>query len=89
MGTFLHVASWYRREDYTLYGKIAKALRARIARGDFEGKLPLPSEVQIMDEFECSRDTARRAIALLRDEGLVETIPQIGTFVREAGDASA
>jgi DNA-binding GntR family transcriptional regulator len=29
-----------------------------------------------------ARDTARRAIAMLRDEGLVATVPQRGTYVQ-------
>jgi len=31
--------------------------------------------------FGVARDTARRAIAVLRDEGLVRTVPHRGTYV--------
>jgi hypothetical protein len=34
-----------------------------------------------------SRDTARRAVATLREEGLVVTVPQRGTYVRERPEA--
>lgn len=34
-------------------------------------------------EWGVARTTARRAVALLRDRGLVETVPQRGSFVAE------
>jgi DNA-binding GntR family transcriptional regulator len=36
----------------------------------------------MVETWEVARTTARRAIALLRDQGLVETVPQRGTYVR-------
>jgi GntR family transcriptional regulator len=64
------------------YRQIAAWLRARIEAGEFRPGLdPLPSEKDLQETFEVARDTARRAIAVLRDEGLVQTIPQRGTYV--------
>jgi DNA-binding GntR family transcriptional regulator len=34
-----------------------------------------------MDEFEVARTTARRAVGVLRDEGLIYTVPQRGSYV--------
>ena len=66
--------------------QIAAWLRARIEAGEFRpGEDPLPSEKDLVDLFGVARDTARRAIAVLRDEGLVETIPQRGTYVIKRG----
>ena len=49
---------------------------------DFVGdQAPLPSEKDLVGLFGVARDTTRRAIALLRDEGLVVTVPQRGTYV--------
>jgi GntR family transcriptional regulator len=42
---------------------------------------PLPSESTLVQEHGVSRGTARRAVAVLRDEGLVFTVPQRGTYV--------
>ncbi len=65
------------------YRQIAAWLRARIEAGEFRpGEDPLPSEKDLVDMFGVARDTARRAVAVLRDEGLVETIPQRGTYVK-------
>ncbi len=62
--------------------QIAAWLRTRIEAGEFRpGEDPLPSEKDLVDLFGVARDTARRAIAVLRDEGLVETVPQRGTYV--------
>jgi DNA-binding GntR family transcriptional regulator len=64
------------------YRQIAAWLRARIVAGEFEPDIdPLPSEKDLVDMFGVARDTARRAIAVLRDEGLVHTVPQRGTYV--------
>jgi len=36
----------------------------------------------MVDTWEVARTTARRAVALLREEGLVTAVPQRGTYVR-------
>jgi DNA-binding GntR family transcriptional regulator len=71
-----------RRGAVPPHRQIAAWLRARIEAGEFRpGEDPLPSEKDLVDLFGVARDTARRAVAALRDEGLVETIPQRGTYV--------
>lgn len=62
------------------YRQIAAWLRARIEAGHFPEDVPLPSEKELQEIFEVSRDTARRAVAVLRDEGLAVTIPHRGTY---------
>src|SRR5690349_118698 len=48
------------------YRQIAAWLRARIMAGEFRpGQDPLPSEKDLQELFEVSRDTARRAVAVL------------------------
>jgi DNA-binding GntR family transcriptional regulator len=61
--------------------QIAAWLRARIRAGDFPADVPLPSEADLVAMFGVARDTARRAVQVLRDEGLVVTVPQRGTYV--------
>jgi DNA-binding GntR family transcriptional regulator len=64
--------------------QIAAWLRARIEAGEFRPGLdPLPSEKDLVDTFGVARDTARRAIAVLLEEGLVVTVPQRGSYVVE------
>ena len=64
-----------------LYIQLAAILRARIESSQLKHLDPLPSEDRMKDEFGISRDTVRRAVGLLRDEGLVFTVPHRGTFV--------
>jgi len=64
------------------YRQIAAWLRARIEAGEFRpGEDPLPSEKDLVGMFGVARDTARRAVRSLREEGLVVTVPQRGTYV--------
>jgi DNA-binding GntR family transcriptional regulator len=66
------------------YRQIAAWLRTRIEAGEFRpGQDPLPSEKDLVGLFGVARDTARRAVQVLREEGLVITIPQRGTYVVE------
>jgi mutator protein MutT len=43
----------------------------------------MPSEKDLHDEFGLARETVRRAVAVLRTEGLIEVRPGRGTFVAE------
>ena len=43
----------------------------------------LPSEKALMGQCEIGRSTARRAIALLREEGYVYTVAHRGTYVAQ------
>jgi DNA-binding GntR family transcriptional regulator len=61
------------------YARIAEALRVRLA------SLPpgavVPSETVLAGEFGVARNTVRRALAQLGDEGLVGTVPGRGRVV--------
>ena len=50
--------------------------------GELGSDRPIPPEAQIQQEFGVARETARRAVALLREEGYVVTAPGLGTYVR-------
>ena len=67
--------------DEPLYVQLAGILRRRIESGELARLDPLPSESTLTQEHDVSRDTVRRAIAVLREQGLVFTIAQRGTYV--------
>ena len=64
------------------YRQIAEILRSHIESGEYPRGMRIPTESEIVDTWEVARTTARRAIALLREQGLIETVPQRGSYVR-------
>ena len=74
------------RPDRPKHVQIAAELRDRIRSGQLAPRLPVPSEPTLMQEFGVARDTARKAIAVLRDEGYVTTVRGMGSFVRDRED---
>ena len=63
------------------YRQIAAILRRRIESGQYPPDTRIPTESEMVDAFEVARTTARRAIAVLREEGLIYTVPQRGSYV--------
>ena len=68
-----------------LYEQLADLLAARIETGELAPGAPLPSESYLQQEHGLSRVTVRAAMRALRERGLVVTLPQRGTYVREPG----
>jgi DNA-binding transcriptional regulator YhcF (GntR family) len=64
------------------YLHIAAAIRHRIATGALRPGDRVPSTRQVVRDFGVAMATATRALAVLRDEGLVVTRPGSGTVVR-------
>jgi GntR family transcriptional regulator len=65
----------------TRYQAIADDLRARIDAGEFAAGRLLPSESELSESFAASRVTVRRALDVLRDEGLLDSRQGFGWFV--------
>ena len=70
------------RSPESPHRQIAGWIRTRIEPGELGPDEPIPSENELVDVFGVARTTARRAVAYLRDEGLVYTVAGRGTFVR-------
>ena len=66
-----------------LYEQIARILGARIADGTYAPRRRVPSEAAICEEFNVSRPTARAALQLLIQRGLIITVRGKGSFVVE------
>ncbi|MGO9080293.1 MAG: GntR family transcriptional regulator [Streptosporangiaceae bacterium] len=66
------------------YLQIANHVREQILRGDIQPGSEVPSERQLADDWKVARPTATKALQVLRQQGLVETRPGLGTFVRDA-----
>lgn len=63
------------------YQAIADDLRRRVTSGEFAAGRLLPSESELGRAYAASRVTVRRALELLRDEGLVDARQGFGWFV--------
>jgi DNA-binding FadR family transcriptional regulator len=61
------------RGDRPLYHQLADLLRDQIRDGVYPAGLSLPSEVEITERYEVNRPTVRKAMAILREEGLITT----------------
>jgi GntR family transcriptional regulator len=68
----------------TRYRQIAGDLRRRIESREFAAGVPLPSEAELQDQYQASRNTVREAVKLLAQQHLVESRAGRGTFITEA-----
>ena len=66
-----------------MYRLIAEDLRQQIESGALASGSQLPTELELRDRYNASRNTVRDAIKWLTNLGLVETKPGQGTFVAE------
>jgi DNA-binding GntR family transcriptional regulator len=64
------------------YRQIAAELRAAIEGGRLLAGSALPSEADLTARHEVSRATVRQALAVLESEGLINTYPGKGRYVR-------
>jgi GntR family transcriptional regulator len=69
-----------------MYRQIAEDLRQRIESGKLPRGGQLPTELELREQYEASRNTVRDAVKWLMNRGLVETRPGQGTFVVEKID---
>jgi len=66
------------------YLQIADDLRDRILSGTLAAGEKLPSQSDLMRDYDMSRTVAKMAINVLRSEGLITSHPGKGSFVRHA-----
>lgn len=64
-----------------IYKQIAAAIAKRIKDGTYEPDRAIPSEAELCEEFDVSRNTVRAALRLLAEQGLTLTVRGKGTFV--------
>ena len=73
-------------QNQPMYRYIADDLRAKITDGRLEPNAKLPTEGELSDQYQASRNTVREAIKRLTAEGLLESRPGQGTFVARSID---
>ena len=65
------------------YRQIARTLRREIQEGSLPPSGQLPSEKQMEERFEASRNTIRLALGMLRNQGLIISRPGRGHYVQD------
>lgn len=78
-----------RDTDVPVYMQLAEILREKILTGALRPGEKLPSETALVETYEVSPMTTRRAINLLAAQGIISTAPGRGTFVKEVELESA
>jgi DNA-binding GntR family transcriptional regulator len=74
-----------RATTWGAYKDITAALRARITGGEFAPGAAIPSESALCAEYGVARNTLRRALDQLADEGLITVRPGRGRVVVRSG----
>ncbi|MBQ9032084.1 MAG: GntR family transcriptional regulator [Parasporobacterium sp.] len=69
------------------YKQIADTLRSGIQNGSY--KQTLPTEQQLCEQFQVSRQTIRQALAVLQSEKLIERRQGSGSYIRETAEESS
>ena len=68
-----------------LYLQLAELLREQIRSGKMPPRSRVPSLVDLAARYELAEMTVRKALRILIDEGLIETKPGRGTYVKGKG----
>jgi DNA-binding GntR family transcriptional regulator len=58
-------------------------LRGKIQAGEYPPGSQLPAILTLADEYGVTGNTVRKALGILRAEGLTESVAGYGTFVRK------
>lgn len=64
-----------------LYHQVKDILLSRIIAGEWKESELIPTELELIEEFDVSRTTIRQAISILEQEGIVQKIQGKGTIV--------
>ena len=63
------------------YQRVAEDLARQIEEGRIPTGGRLPNERDLADMYQVSAGTVRRAVRVLQERGLVQTLPAKGTYV--------
>lgn len=67
------------------YVQLADTLRTLIQDGAFHDTRQLPTEIQLSEQYQVSRQTVRQALGVLVNEGLIEKRQGSGSHITRAG----
>lgn len=73
-----------KARDKPLYQVVEDAILAKIRSGELHPHDRLPSENELCTTYSVGRNTVRRALSELVRDGVLKTVPGLGTFVTDA-----
>lgn len=72
-----------------LYQRVADDIRARIVSGEYPVGSPIPSTPKLGEQHGVSKTVVRKAVEMLRDEGLLAGQPGKAVYVKALPDEAA
>ncbi|MDX6332792.1 MAG: hypothetical protein QOG05_132 [Streptosporangiaceae bacterium] len=78
-GSYSDLVEIDRDAETPLYQQVAAILRAQIESGKLTRRVPSAKTIQ--QEYGVAQGTAERALALLRDQGMIRSVMGRGAFV--------
>jgi GntR family histidine utilization transcriptional repressor len=66
-----------------IYQQIKSHIKSQVSSGNWQVADRVPSESELVKQFNTSRMTANRALKELTDEGILERVAGVGTFVAD------
>ncbi|MEU8040833.1 winged helix-turn-helix domain-containing protein [Streptosporangium sp. NPDC049078] len=72
--------------DRARWKQVADELRHRIRDGEYKPRYPIPSLNQLHQEFQVAKNTIRKVVVQLVNEGYVRAEHGVATFVRPKED---
>jgi DNA-binding GntR family transcriptional regulator len=70
-----------KKRKVPIYQQIAADIAEQIKAGEFQPRRPIPAESALLKQYGVARETVRRAMALLREQGWIYTVSQRGSYV--------
>lgn len=71
------------RGDIPVYLQLAGILRDQITSGKIPPRSPIPSKKTLRQEHGVSGQTVDKAVAILKDAGMIRTVTGLGLFVTD------
>lgn len=69
------------------FKEIYKKLKDNIDNGKYDDSMMLPTEMELVNKFKCSRNTVRRAISELSKDGYVKSVKGKGVIILDSRES--
>lgn len=74
-------------KDNFLYMQVYTDLKEKIEKHVLAEGMKIPTDEELREEYQVSNITVKKALTMLKEEGLVQRVPGVGSFVRKQKEA--